>query len=135
MIPEKTILQIKRHEGFSATPYRCTAEKLTVGYGYNLDAGMSREEATLLLVHRLNILKDALNSKLDYWEDLSEVRQGVLINMAYNLGLNGLRNFVKMFAALNGGDYNTAASEMIDSRWSRQVKGRATELFMDMVNG
>jgi lysozyme len=62
------------------------------------------------------------------FDSLSSVRQEVLANMAYNLGKIGLSRFVKLKAAIEQSNFYTAAYEMRDSRWYRQVGGRANRL-------
>lgn len=48
-----------------------------------------------------------------------------MIDMCFNLGLPGFLEFERMLAALNAGDYDRAAQEMLDSKWARQVRQRA----------
>ena len=62
------------------------------------------------------------------WNDLNDARKGALLNMHYNLGNNRFLKFKKMLAAIEQGNYREAASEMIDSKWARQVGQRAYEL-------
>ena len=55
--------------------------------------------------------------------------------MAFNLGVPRLCKFKNMWAAIHEKDFDTAAEEMLDSRWAEQVKGRATELAEMMKTG
>lgn len=128
----KTIKMLKVHEGFRSRPYHCTAGKLTIGYGLNLEAGITEDEATYLLKNRVNKLQTEL-ANLSFWSDLSGVRRAVLIDMAYNLGINGLFKFRKMMAALANRDFDKAAAEMQDSRWYHQVGVRSIELHAMML--
>lgn len=126
---------IKQHEGLRLTPYKCTAGKLTIGYGRNLDdKGISQPEAFIMLENDLMIVVDALE-KFSFWEQLSNNRQAVLIDMCFNLGLTRLIKFKKTLAAIEGGDFDRAAKEMLDSRWKTQVGNRATKLANMMVRG
>lgn len=118
---------LKKHEGFRSFPYKCTAGKLTIGYGFNLDAGITSEEADFLLKARVDRVEKWLASH-EWYRALDENRRDVLSNMAYNLGVAGLFKFKNMIKALEDGDYNKAAEEMLDSKWASQVKGRAIEL-------
>lgn len=119
---------IKKHEGLRLKPYKCTAGKLTIGYGRNLeDNGISAYEADVLLNDDIqNCYAQCI--KLPFWNKLNEVRQAVLLDMCYNLGFARLNGFKKMLKALGRLDYKTAAKEMLDSKWARDVKSRATEL-------
>lgn len=62
-------------------------------------------------------------------------RQAVVLNMAFNLGINRLMLFRRMRGAYDGGDYERASIEMLDSRWADQVGRRATELAQQMRTG
>jgi len=116
-------------------PYRDTVGKLTVGYGRNLDdKGITRGEAELMLT---NDMADAIADagSLPYWEHLSAVRQIVISDMVYNLGLTKFRKFVNLNNALLIQDYNLAAAEMVDSKWYRQTRRRAKVLVKAMKTG
>ena len=127
--------QIKRHEGFSSAPYQCTAGKITIGYGRNLeDVGISEEEAEELLKGDINKVYSQLIN-YQWFAELDKIRSGVIVNMTFNLGLRGMLKFIKMINALSLKDYELAAKEMLDSRWARQVGGRATELAEQMRTG
>lgn len=124
------------HEGLRLKPYRDSQEKLTIGVGRNLeDVGISREEALALLHNDIERVKRELDANLPWWRTLSEVRQKVLISMAFNLGTNGLLGFNKMLSYLQDGDYSAAAEEMLASLWASQVGERAMELADMMENG
>ena len=117
------------HEGFREKPYRCTAGKLTVGYGRNLDdRGITREEGAILLANDLELSEAILRDRVSCFDDLSEVRQAVLIDMCLNLGWPRLSGFRKFLAALEEGSYSRAAAEMMNSLWARQVGRRAIRL-------
>jgi lysozyme len=126
----KTLIdQLKEDEGFSATPYRCTAGHLTIGYGANLDAGVTKEEAEGMLRVRVDIInRDLENAFPDWYNDLDRNRQDVIINMVYNLGLQGFRKFKKMIHCLEIKDYTGATMEMLQSKWAKQVGKRADRL-------
>ena len=119
---------IKKHEGFSRGPYRCTANKLTIGYGRNLEAnGISEEEAAVLLKNDVVEAEKHLEQE-PYWYSLSDVRQAVLIDMVYNLGWSGFQTFKKLRRALEDKDYTWAASCMAASLWYSQVGNRSKRL-------
>ncbi len=121
--------QLKRHEGFRRKPYLDTVGKLTVGFGRNLeDVGINMVEAEYLLKKDVRQVRQRLMDQLPIFLELSPIRQAVLENMAFNLGLDGLMRFKRMLAAINYGDYTLAAKEMLDSKWAKQVGSRAVEL-------
>ena len=133
---EKLAARIRKNEGLSHQPYRCSAGALTIGYGHNLDArGISKVVAELLLKQDLEIAEKQVKNNFAWWPKLDDARLGVLVEMCYNLGLSGLFGFKKMLAAVESGDYKRAAKEMLDSKWAFQVKGRAVELAKIMETG
>lgn len=133
---ESLIEMLKRHEGFRQFPYKCPAGKLTIGYGTNLEnRGVSEEEAEYLLLNDLERLTKILRERIPSWHKLSIVRRDVLVDMAYNLGINGLFSFKKMFMYLGMDDYNKAGDEMMHSKWAMQVGKRALELAELMRRG
>lgn len=126
---------LKKHEGLRLKPYRCTAGKLTIGYGRNLDDnGISQTEAEQMLANDIQTCYLEC-SKFPFWNKLNEARKAVIIDMCFNLGISRLKQFRKMLAALEKGDYKSASKEMLDSNWARQVKSRSTELSKIMETG
>lgn len=86
-------------EGLELKPYKCTADKLTIGYGRNLEAiGISKEEAERMLVTDVARVSTAL-SLYGWFNSLDDVRKAVVVNMGFNLGVRGLLNFKSMIAA------------------------------------
>jgi len=127
--------QLVLHEGLRLNPYRCPAGKLTIGVGRNLeDKGISMAEALFLLRNDVEEVRTQLE-RYPWYTQLDPVRQKVLIDMAFNLGIGGLMQFRKMLAALEAGDYGKTADEMLDSKWARQVGKRAQRLAEMMRTG
>ncbi len=132
---QNTVEQVKKHEGFRRHPYYCTANKLTIGYGRNLDdMGITQEEADMLLENDLKARKSAIKREIDT-RYCNSARFAVLLNMAYNLGIEGLLAFKKSLAFVEAGSFEEAANEMLDSYWARQVPNRARELATQMRTG
>lgn len=128
MITRELVKSVKLGEGLKLKPYRCSAGKLTIGFGRNLDdVGITEEEAEYLL---MNDLKRAENDakKLPGFDNCSQVRRDVLIEMVLNLGLPRVLGFRKMLAAVSNGDYAEAARQMLDSKWHKDVGNRADRL-------
>lgn len=134
-LAEELKVQIIRHEGFRQFPYEDSVGKLTIGVGRNLDdKGLSESEVEILLS---NDIADVLAEckTLSYWDHLDSVRKKVVADMVFNLGLPRFRGFIRTNRAISMGDWNTAAREMLDSRWARQVGPRAERLAKMMATG
>lgn len=118
------------HEGLKLKPYKCTAGKLTIGVGRNIeDVGISFDEAMFMLDNDIKACIKDMVKLFPGWYQLSENQQTVLINMRFNLGLSRFRKFKKMIIAINAKDFDRAAREMMNSLWYRkQVGNRAVEL-------
>lgn len=129
--------QLVRHEGLRLRPYRCTAGKLTIGIGRNLDdCGISQSEAYVMLINDIMNCEKQLQAKIpDIYNGLDEVRKSVLLNMCFNLGINGLLGFKNTLAFVKVGDWERAANNMLVSRWAKQVGRRAIELSELMRKG
>lgn len=155
----KLIDQLILHEGLRLKPYRCTANKLTIGVGRNyednplnpieqvklfgkampqrdlyesLNKGITREQAIYLLERDIqNSTRDA-RSLVPNFDTLSEQRRFVLIDMAFNMGKTSLGTFRNTLRMINEGKFAEAASNMLKSRWATQVKDRAKRLAIMM---
>jgi lysozyme len=97
-------------EGFRSKPYLDSEKHLTVGYGMNLDAGISERVAAAALTEQLQELHEML-SRYSWYAGLDPIRQGVCLDVAFNDGLHGLLGFPNMIAALSRKDWITAQSE------------------------
>lgn len=126
---------VRRHEGLRLKPYRCTAGKLTIGYGRNLeDVGITQPEAELLLSNDLGAAHDDL-AGFPWWGSLSPARKAALVDMRFCLGPGGFRQFRQMLAALERADWQSAADEILDSRFAEQTGRRAQTLAGMMRDG
>ena len=128
--------QLIDHEGLELKPYHCTADKLTIGVGRNIqDRGITEDEARYLLKNDIKIVEDELLTRQPVVAGLDSVRQRVLVDMGFNLGLPILMKFQNMWAAIEDEDYHEAARQMMDSRWASQVGRRAERLAQAMASG
>ena len=123
------IEQLKRHEGLRLTPYKCTADKWTIGVGRNLeDVGISEQEAEMLLQNDIQRASDQLTKTFPWTLELDEVRLAALINFTFNVGIGTVSKFVNAMALLKAKNYDMAADEFLNSRWAKQVGQRAIEV-------
>ena len=127
---------LKDEEGFRSKPYRCTAGKLTIGYGRNLeDRGITKEEAEYLLDNDIKAAISACRETFAWFAFLDNVRQAVVCDMVFNLGIGGFLEFKKAIAAIREKNWEKAADEMKDSDWYKQVRKRAVQLTVMMRTG
>jgi lysozyme len=116
--------------------YKDSVGKLTIGVGRNLDdVGISEDEAMLLLDNDLLGVFTDLDRYCPWWRRMTEARQMVLADMCFNMGISRLMGFMKTLSAMQGGRYEVAAVEMLDSKWATQVGKRATTLSEMMKEG
>lgn len=158
--------ELGRDEGVRLRVYRCTAGKLTIGCGRNLDdVGIRSGEAAALGITLRGVIANGITSAqsdalldgdidaaeadldcaLPWWRRLDPVRQRVLLNMCFNLGIGrraspgrparGLLGFSNTLALIQSGQYAAAASNMLMSKWARQVGLRAVRLSVMMKEG
>lgn len=128
--------QLKKHEGVKLKPYTDTVGKLTLGIGRNLeDKGITEQEALFMLNNDVDYFYGKLSKRLPWLLNLDDVRQNVLVNMAFNLGVGGLLTFKNMLRLVSIGHYQEGAEEMLNSKWAEQVGYRANELAEQMRTG
>jgi len=145
--------ELRRDEGEKFTVYRCTEGKRTIGVGRNLDDvgislaecaalgittqdaianGINARQSTVLLSNDIKRSKADLDRALPWWRTLDLTRQRVLINMCFNMGIGnaskGLLSFKNTLSLIQTGQYEKAASNMLASKWARQVGKRADRL-------
>lgn len=129
--------QLMRHEGVRLKAYRDTVGKLTIGVGRNLDdVGIADHEAAYLLSGDIDRAVRGLTARYPSWfPELDPVRQAVLVNMAFNLGLSSLAGFIHTLDCVARGQYGEASDRMLQSKWAEQVGHRAVELAAQMRTG
>lgn len=121
--------ELRRDEGVRLKPYRDTVGKITIGVGRNLtDIGITPEEADLMLDHDIAAAIGSLSARVRCFDALDPVRQRALINLTFNIGIEAVLGFHKMLSALIQQDYETAAKELLFSRYAVQVGARATRV-------
>ena len=128
---EKLLDMLKRHEGVRSHVYLCSAGYETIGVGRNISKsgmGLSEDEVNYLLENDIERVIKELSSEYPWFRGLDDVRKDAMIDISFNLGATRLRGFRRALAAMDAADYKTASLEFLDSKWSRDVKGRSTEL-------
>ena len=120
---------IKKHEGFVEHVYDDSLGIPTIGYGFAIkDLTLDEDIAEEILIRKLEKLKRNATARFKWLEDMPVEVQEVILNMCYQLGVTGTSKFRKAISALQEGDWEEAANEMLDSLWARQTPNRAKEL-------
>ena len=120
---------IKKHEGFVEHVYDDSLGIPTIGYGFAIkDLILDEDIAEEILIRKLEKLKRNATARFKWLEDMPVEVQEVILNMCYQLGVTGTSKFRKAISALQEGDWEEAANEMLDSLWARQTPNRAKEL-------
>lgn len=128
--------QLLRDEELRLKPYTDSVGKLTIGIGRNLtDKGISFTEAQQMLVNDIAAAVAELQTAFPWTAILDDVRKAALLNMTFNMGIGGVLEFHDFLGKLEAGDFSGAAGAMLDSKWARQVQGRATRLSQQIQTG
>jgi len=131
--------QLRRDEGEVLYAYQDSLGYWTIGIGVMIDkkkgGGITQEESEYLFVNRLRARIGELDQMLPWWRTLDEPRQGVLLNMSYQMGVLGVTKFVNTLKLIQDGSYQAAADAMLKSLWYQQTPARAQRLSDQMRDG
>lgn len=127
---------LKIDEGVRSKLYKDSLGIWTIGVGRNLEEkGLSLDEIDLLLNNDMAQAELDVRSLVQNFDDLSDNRKAALLNMSFNIGKTRLSGFKNMLAAVQSGDFEKVAQEMISSKWATQVGQRAVRLAQMMKEG
>ncbi|MGS0982030.1 glycoside hydrolase family protein [Burkholderia glumae] len=136
--------ELRRDEGVRYSIYLDTAGIPTVGVGHNCQVSplptgwtcpLTDAQVNQLLANDIASTLAKLDRNLPWWRGMDEVRQRVVANLAFNLGIGTLLTFKNTLAAMQRGSYSVAAAGMLNSKWATQVGARATRLASAMETG
>jgi lysozyme len=132
--------QLRADEGVRAQAYQDHLGFWTIGVGRLIDprkpgSGLRSAEIDMMLAGDIEDRVRALTVRLPWFTDLDEARQGVLINMAFQLGTDGLCAFTTTLAHVRAGRYDEAATAMLQSKWAGQTPARARRMAEQMRTG
>lgn len=139
---------IKVHEGFRSSVYLCPTGHPTVGYGFRVEdlstdelalnngmvEPMSPEVADEILEIKIRKFKKQVYNALPWLTYAPMVVQDVLVEMAYQMGINGLLGFKNTLAMIEAGEYERAADNMLKSKWAKQTPKRAASMAREIAN-
>lgn len=132
--------QLRGDEGVKATVYKDHLGFDTIGVGRLVDSrkagsGLRSHEIDFLLQNDINDRIDQLMRRLPWFQDLDDARKGVLLNMSFQMGVEGLLGFKNTLAMVERGDYAKASEGMLQSLWARQTPERAKRMSIQMKTG
>ena len=132
--------QLEQDEGTSATVYQDQFGFWTLGTGRLVDkrkpgAGLRQVEIDFMLQNDIDDRINAVGKALPWFQNLDDARQGVLLNMAFQLGTDGLLAFHTTLGHVQAGNYAQADADMLQSPWASQTPGRAKRLSTQMETG
>jgi len=137
---DKMKLQLILHESLKLLPYddktgkevlsgQVLHGKMTIGIGHNLsENGISLVTAGNIYAENIAAMLAAVLKKWPWWIQLNDVRQRVMLDMAFNMGIIGLSKFHNTLEAIRTGNWEAAARGMENSLWYRQVGSRSVRL-------
>lgn len=134
------LADIRHDEGCVLHAYLDSVGVITIGVGHTgpeVHKGLvwTQKQADDQLAIDIGRAVGGLNVKIPWWRTLCDVRQDVLANMAFNLGVDGLLTFHNTLAHVHAHEWDEAKAGMLASKWASQVKGRATRLAEQMRTG
>ncbi len=131
---EEVARQLERDEGRRHVAYQDSLGNWTVGVGHKLTMPISDAAIDLILDDDIRWAIEQCEL-LPFWSDLSEPRQAVLVEMAFNMGFSGFMTFRRMLVAIDAGDWDRAGQELLDSKYAKQVGARADRLALQLSTG
>jgi len=120
----------KKHEGLRLKLYKDTKDLLSIGWGRNIEqCGISEAEAQFMFDNDMKDVMAQIEIKILFWNNLSDTRKVVLIDMAYNLKgrVQGLLKFKNMLEYSEKEEWSKASVEILRSKYAKDVPNRALE--------
>ena len=121
----------KANEGLRLAAYTDTRGFSTIGFGHagsDVHPGLvwTQEQAdAAFATDYARATGDAQNCvSLDCWNAMGVARQAALVDMAFQLGFRGLRQFVSMRRSLEDQRWSDAADDALESLAARQTPNR-----------
>jgi len=137
---DRLLQSVKKHEGYRNKVYLDTLGKRTVGVGHLCvedfwEDNKEYEEKFLMTIlkHDLQTAIKGADRVLVECPVLDDLAEEIIIEMVFQLGETGVSKFKNMIKALKIPDYQTAAIEMLDSKWAKQTPERAAGMSSEMA--
>jgi lysozyme len=154
--------QLEDDEGVRYTPYKCTEGYWTVGVGRNIESNpltpdeqlsifgkqvegveaqvdeinafpLTDDHVQLLLLRDVETAEEGCHASIPFFRKLSDPRKAGFINMAFQLGVNGLLKFKNSLAAAELEDWETCKAELEDSKWYQEQTPKRAERVIEQI--
>ena len=139
VVVEELTRQLRADEGEILHAYQDHLGYWTIGIGRLIDkrkgGGLTHEESAYLLANDIKKREVELDRRISWWKGLDDARKGVLLNMAFQMGVDGLLGFKNTLEMVRQGRYEQAADGMLNSKWAKQTPNRAKRLSDQMRDG
>lgn len=141
---QEIIQRLVFHEGCVQHVYICPAGYKTIGVGRNIKKnpltaeeervcgdwknGITKNAAFYLLRNDINRVLTECRKKIPFYNNLDSERQYALLDMTFQMGINGVLRFKKMLSAMGTGNWDKASYECLDSNYAKQTPKRAKRI-------
>ncbi len=126
---------IKQDEGIRLKIYKDTNGIMTIGYGHNLTNGITLEQADEILKIDIQTAKEDIANELTWILKIVPVEKyEAIVELTFWIGINGVKKFRNMLAALKNEHWEIAAKQLMDSQLGRNFTDRAQKL-ADVIRG
>lgn len=128
--------RLVRHEGEKLKLYIDSRGFRSIGIGRNLDGrGITHDEAVYMLRNDIKSCQAELLEHLPWVTKLDDLRREILVEMVFQMGINGLLAFKNTLKHVQAGEWDAAADGMLASTWHSQTSSRAEEMAGIMRTG
>jgi lysozyme len=121
---DAVLSRLETEEGFRASAYRDHLGYVTIGHGICIDerrgCGITEDESRYLKRNRVMRVCDAYDRRIPWWRSLPPGPAEALVEMGYQLGVDGVFAFQRMLSVAEAGDWPAMKAEALDSKWAKQ---------------
>lgn len=130
---------LREDEGEVLHAYKDSLGYLTIGVGILIDqrkgGGITKEESAYLLANHIRRKAGELLARAPWVADLNDARQGALVNMCFQMGVEGVLGFRNSLALIRAGKFEEAGAALKQSKWYGQTPNRAARVIKQIVTG
>lgn len=133
-IVDMAVDRLVTEEGYRESAYTDTTGHQTIGYGFNIDAGISEYAAKALARAQVEERLEALSAAWEPFDDQPDNVKIALLDMSFELGVAGLLRFDDFLGFIADGEYDKAADDLDATKYASQVSERERSV-SDLIRG